>query len=61
MIKVMLSYLRKLYKKEIERKEEESRMEEAKELQRKELLLRLEHEKLMSNHKLHPSSQMVLV
>ena len=48
-----------IQKKEIERKEEESRMEEAKELQRKELLLRLEHEKLMSNHKLHPSSQMV--
>lgn len=48
-----------IQKKEIERKEEESRMEEVKELQRKDLLLRLEHEKLMSNHKLHPSSQMV--
>jgi len=48
-----------IQKKEIEREEEEGRKEEEKKRQRKELLLRLEHEKLMSNHKLHPASQMV--
>ena len=46
MIKVMLSYLKRLYKKEIEREEEEGRKEEEKKRQRKELLLRLEHENL---------------
>lgn len=48
-----------IQKKEIERKEEEWKKEEEKILQRKKLVLRLEHEKLMHNHKLHPASQMV--
>ncbi|PCD81843.1 malate synthase [Lysinibacillus fusiformis] len=48
-----------IQKKENERKEEELKKEEEKVLQRKKLALRLEHEKLMKNHKLHPSSQMV--
>lgn len=48
-----------IQKKEIERKEEEWKKEEEKILQRKKLVLRLEHEKLMQNHKLHPASQMV--
>jgi len=48
-----------IQKKENERKEEELKKEEEKNLQRKKLALRLEHEKLMKNHKLHPSSQMV--
>ncbi|WP_342543981.1 malate synthase [Lysinibacillus sp. FSL K6-4013] len=48
-----------IQKKEIERQEEEWKKEEEKKLQRKELVLRLEHEKLMNNHKLHPASQMV--
>lgn len=44
---------------EMERKEEEWKKEEEKQLHRKNLELRLEHEKLMKNHKLHPESQMV--
>ena len=48
-----------IQKKEIERKEEELEKEEEKKLQRKNLVLRLEHEKLMKHHKLHPESQMV--
>ncbi|MBT2758481.1 malate synthase [Mesobacillus foraminis] len=48
-----------LQKKELERKEEEWKKEEEKKLQRKKQELRLEHEKLMKNHKLHPESQMV--
>lgn len=48
-----------IQKKEMERKEEELKKEEAKELQQKTQELRLEHEKLMKNHKLHPESQMV--
>lgn len=48
-----------IQKKEIERKEEEWKKEEEKKLQRKKILLRLEHERLMKNHKLHPESQMV--
>ena len=48
-----------IQKKEMERKEEEWKKEEEKKLQRKKILLRLEHEKLMKNHKLHPESQMV--
>ena len=48
-----------ILKKEIERKEEEFKKEEEKKLQRKNLELRLEHDKLMKNHKLHPESQMV--
>lgn len=46
-------------KKESEQKEQEVKMLEVKEQQRKDLVLRLEHEKLMKNHKLHPESQMV--
>ena len=48
-----------IQKKEIEREKIEREKEEEKELQRKEQQLRLEHEKLMKNHKLHPQSQMV--
>ncbi|MBT2685980.1 malate synthase [Bacillus sp. ISL-37] len=48
-----------IQKKELERKEEESKKEEEKKLQRKYQELRLGHEKLMKNHKLHPESQMV--
>ena len=48
-----------ILKKEMERKEEEWKKEEEKKLQQKNLELRLEHEKLMKNHKLHPESQMV--
>ena len=48
-----------IQKKEIERKKEERKKEEEKALQRKKQELRLGHEKLMKNHKLHPESQMV--
>ncbi|OLS36758.1 malate synthase [Bacillus sp. MRMR6] len=48
-----------IQKKELERKEEEWKKEEEKKLQRKYQELRLGHEKLMKNHKLHPESQMV--
>jgi hypothetical protein len=48
-----------IQKKEIERKEKEDKMEEERERRRTELLNRLEHEKLMKNHKLHRESQMV--
>ena len=48
-----------IQKKEMERKDQERKKEEEKKLQRKKLELRLEHEKLMKNHKLHPESQMV--
>lgn len=48
-----------IQKKESERIEEELKKEEEKELQRKKHDLRIEHEKLMKNHKLHPQSQMV--
>ncbi|QQP11968.1 malate synthase [Lysinibacillus agricola] len=48
-----------IQKKEKEQKEQERKKEEEKKLQRKKLALRLEHEKLMKNHKLHPESQMV--
>ncbi|KOY81903.1 malate synthase [Lysinibacillus macroides] len=48
-----------IQKKEIERKEEERKKEEEQKRQREKLVLRLEHEKLMKNHKLHPASQMV--
>jgi len=48
-----------IQKKEMERREDESKKEEEKKLQRKNQELRLEHEKLMKNHKLHPESQMV--
>ncbi|MBY0097847.1 malate synthase [Mesobacillus maritimus] len=48
-----------IQKKEMERKEEEWKKEEERKLQRKNQELRLEHEKLMKNHKLHPESQMV--
>ena len=48
-----------LQKKEDEQKEEEWKKEEEKKLQRKKQELRIEREKLMKNHKLHPESQMV--
>lgn len=48
-----------IQKKEIKQKEEEWKKEEEIELQRKKQVLRLEHEKLMKNHKLHSESQMV--
>ncbi|MDR4887862.1 malate synthase [Fredinandcohnia sp. QZ13] len=48
-----------IQEKEMERKQEERKKEEEKILYRKRLELRLEHEKLMKNHKLHPESQMV--
>ncbi|ALC92484.1 malate synthase [Bacillus sp. FJAT-18017] len=48
-----------IQKREAERQEEEWKKEEEKKLQQKNLELRLEHEKLMKNHKLHPESQMV--
>ncbi len=48
-----------IQKKEMERKEEEWKKEEEIKLQRKNQELRLEHEKIMKYHKLHPASQMV--
>ncbi|SES41939.1 malate synthase [Psychrobacillus sp. OK032] len=48
-----------IQQKEMEQKEEEWKREEEEKLQRKNQELRLEHEKLMKNHKLHPESQMV--
>lgn len=58
--KIIANSLEKIIQeKEVERKEEEWKKEEEKRLQRKNLELRLEHEKLMKNHKLHPESQMV--
>ena len=45
--------------KELERMEEETKKEEEKLRLRKKHELRLEYEKLMKNHKLHPESQMV--
>lgn len=45
--------------RELERERAEQAREQEKILQRKEQQLRLEHEKLMKNHKLHPQSQMV--
>ncbi|WP_010677749.1 hypothetical protein [Bacillus timonensis] len=48
-----------IQEKEMERKEEELKKEEEKKLQRKKYELRLEYEKLVKNHKLHPESQMV--
>ncbi|KGR76624.1 hypothetical protein [Ureibacillus sinduriensis] len=48
-----------IQKKEIERKEAEWNKEEDRKLQRKNQELRLKHEKLMKNHKLHSESQMV--
>lgn len=48
-----------IQEKVMERKEEESKKEEERKLHRKKQELRLEYEKLMKNHKLHPESQMV--
>ena len=48
-----------IQKKEDRRKQEELKKEEEKNLQRKRVELRIEHVKLMKNHKLHPESQMV--
>ena len=46
-------------KKVMEQKEKEWKKEEEKKLLRKEQQLRIERERLMKNHKLHPQSQMV--
>lgn len=52
--------LKKVIQKiEIEQEKEEQAKAQKIKLQRKEQQLRLEHEKLMKNHKLHPQSQMV--
>lgn len=48
-----------IQKKELEQEKLEQEKEEERKRQRKEYQLRLEHEKLMKNHKLHPESQMV--
>lgn len=48
-----------IQKREIEQKEEKRKREEEEKLQRKNRELRLEHEKLMRNHKLHSESQLV--
>ncbi|MRX73871.1 malate synthase [Bacillus lacus] len=48
-----------IQKNELEQREEELKKEEEKKLQRKNQEVRLEHEKLMKNHKLHSESQMV--
>jgi len=53
-----LSLEKVIQEKEIEREKIEQEKEEEKRLQRKEQQLRLEHAKLMRNHKLHPESQM---
>jgi len=47
-----------MQKKELEQKEAKSKREEEEKLQRKNRELRLEHEKLMRNHKLHSESQL---
>lgn len=48
-----------IQKKEMEQTEEKWKREEEEKLQRKNRELRLEHEKLMRNHKLHSESQLV--
>ncbi|WP_338471544.1 malate synthase [Niallia sp. XMNu-256] len=48
-----------IQEKEIERKKAEQKKEEEKKLRQIEQQIRMEHEKLMKNHKLHPQSQMV--
>ena len=48
-----------IQKRELELEKIEQEKEQEKALQRKEQQLRMEHEKLMKNHKLHPESQMV--
>lgn len=48
-----------IQKKQMEQEKEEQEKEEEKALRRREQQLRLEHDKLMKNHKLHPQSQMV--
>lgn len=48
-----------IQKKELEQKEAKWKQEEEEKLQRKNRELRLEHEKLMKNHKLHSESQLV--
>lgn len=47
-----------IQEKEMAREQEERKRDEAKKQYRKNLELRLEHEKMMKNHKLHPESQM---
>ncbi|MEH7226611.1 malate synthase [Bacillus sp. JJ1566] len=53
------SIKRIIQKKELEQEKVEQEKEADKERQRKEQQLRLEHEKLMKNYKLHPDSQIV--
>jgi hypothetical protein len=54
------SSLEKVIEKRVmEQKEQEWKKEEEKKLLRKEQQLRIERERLMKNHKLHPQSQMV--
>ena len=48
-----------IQKKELEQKEVKWKREEEEKLQRKDRELRLEHQKLMKNHKLHSESQLV--
>lgn len=48
-----------LEKKEMEQRQEEWKKEQEKKLERKKQELRMEHQKLMKNHKLHSESQMV--
>ncbi|HWJ77649.1 MAG TPA: malate synthase [Niallia sp.] len=48
-----------IQEKEIERKEEQTKKQEEVQQQRKNQVLRIEHQRLMKNHKLHPESQMV--
>lgn len=47
-----------IQKKELEQKEAKWKREEEEKLQRKDRELRLEHEKIMKNHKLHSESQL---
>ena len=48
-----------ILKKESEQREKEDRLEEQRKLKREEQVTRLEHERIMKNHKLHHESQMV--
>ena len=47
-----------IQKKEMEQEEGKRKREEEEKMQRKNRELRLEHEKMMKNHKLHPESQL---
>ncbi|MFS0865331.1 malate synthase [Fredinandcohnia sp. 179-A 10B2 NHS] len=48
-----------IHEKQMELEKEELEKEEEKKQRRREQQLRMEHDKLMKNHKLHPQSQMV--